>query len=138
MKIKIYIIILFLSLINFGCKQKVTNVYEGTLIHRNDLPFTCAVDRSDIFLKTSINDSDFPDGVRYYIIFPKDGKYQDFQNNIGNKVSLDGIEAKSGLLPPRPVVPDNTLPDNTPEEEKPKPYRFEIYSLSDAEIIKVY
>lgn len=134
MKIKIYIIILFLSLINFGCKQKVTNVYEGTLIHKDDVPFSIYTfeDMSDIFLKTSINDSDFPDGIRYYRVFPKDEYYQDFQNNIGNKVSVEGKETIIFSVPDSPDI----IPGYTPPE---KPYLHnKRYDLEEAKIVKVY
>ena len=82
MKLKFYLIII--CLIVFGCKKKIS--YEGILIHRNDLPFrgynmSYAPD-NDIYLQTSKKDSNFPDGVRYYLIIPKDREYQNFKNNL--------------------------------------------------------
>ena len=92
MKLKFYLIII--CLIVFGCKKKIS--YEGILIHRNDLPFRgynmSYAPENDIYLQTSKKDSNFPDGVRYYLIIPKDREYQNFKNNLGRKVKVNGIE----------------------------------------------
>ena len=80
MKIKFYLIII--CLIVFGCKNKVS--YDGVLIHRDKLPFRGyalveSIPERDIFLKTSISDSKFPDGVRYYLYYTKKWRISKFK-----------------------------------------------------------
>lgn len=92
--LKKYLLLFIIFVLVFGCKKKVT--HEGVLIQRNNLPFRAyapnyAPER-DIFLKTSIKDIKFPDGVRYYLIYPKDGQYQNFKNNLGKNVKVKGEE----------------------------------------------
>lgn len=136
MKFKFYIIIICLSILVFGCNKNNPALYEGTLIYTDDLPFVTynfEIASGSIFLKTSISDSDFPDGVRYYYVIPKDEYYQDFVNNIGNKVSVSGEETTTFYAPVSPdVLPDS---DYTPPE---KPYLYKMYDLREAKIVKVH
>ena len=133
---KKYLLLFIIFVSIFGCKDKVS--YDGVLIHKNDLPFIYATDRSDIVLKTSMNDKDFPDGVRYYRVIPKNKHYQDFVNNLGRKVTVRGVETISidsdttmlNILPPGEVLP---------EENEEKPYlNINKYNLEEAKIVKVY
>lgn len=133
MKLKICIIII--CLIIFGCKSKVS--YDGVLIHRDDLPFKgYGVDyglERDILLKTSMSDSKFPDGVRYYVICPKNKHYHDFKNNLGRKVTARGEEVYYYPDITRMVVEN---PDYNPNE---KVYSsLDEYRLENAKIVKVY
>ena len=133
MKLKICIIIIFLIIL--GCKSKVS--YDGVLIHRNDLPFTGYAPHygpeEHIFLKTSISDSKFPDGVRYYLIYPKNKHYQDFKNNLGRKVTARGEEVYYYPDITRMVVEN---PDYNPND---KVYSsLDEYRLENAKIVKVY
>lgn len=132
MKLKFYLIII--CLIVFGCKNKVS--YDGVLIHRNDMTFEYApnsIPEHDIFLKTSISDSKFPDKVRYYLIYPKDGEYQNLKNNLGRKVKVKGEEEY--------YYPNITaMVEDNPNYDPNKKYYNGIdeYRLKDAKIVKVY
>lgn len=133
MKLKFYLIII--CLIILGCKSKVS--YDSVLIHRNDLPFKgYGIDYSaerDIFFKTSISDSKFPDGVRYYVICPKNKHYQNFKNNLGRKITARGEEVYYYPDITRMVVEN---PDYNPNE---KVYSsLDEYRLEEAKIVKVY
>lgn len=133
MKLKICIIII--CLIIFGCKSKVS--YDGILIHRNDLPFIGYAENylpeRDIFLKTSISDSKFPDGVRYYLIIPKDGQYQNLKNNLGKMVNIEGEEYNS--VTSSYISIDEEL-INPSEKEICK--SLTTYYLEKIKIVKVY
>lgn len=134
--LKKYLLLLTIFILVFGCKNKVS--YDGILMHRNDLPFIYATDLSDIFLKTSINDKDFTDGVRYYRVIPKKKHSQDFFNNLGRKVTVRGEESISisGEEPMVNILPPEEIP---PEESEQKPYlNINRYNLEEAKIIKVY
>ncbi|WP_432631398.1 hypothetical protein [Brachyspira sp.] len=133
MRLKICIIII--CLIIFGCKSKVS--YDGILMHKNDLPFKgYGVDyglERDILLKTSISDSKFPDGVRYYVICPKNKHYQNFKNNLGRKVTARGEETY------QIAQGDISQHPSTPNPEEPPYYQgFDEYRLEEAKIVKVY
>lgn len=127
--------IIFISIFVLGCKDKVS--YEGTLIHKNDLPFVGYASsfdypERDIFLKTSISDSKFSDGVRYYLIFPKDGKYQDFKNNLGQKVKVKGEEEYN-------IAQVNIYYYESPDYDGPPQYpSLNTYCLKESKIVKVY
>lgn len=129
--LKKYLLLFIIFIPIFGCKEKVS--YEGTLIHRDDLPFIIyAVQKSDIFLKTSISDSKFSDGVRYYLIFPKDGKYQDFKNNLGQKVKVKGEEEYN-------IAQVNIYYYESPDYDGPPQYpSLNTYCLKESKIVKVY
>ena len=133
MKLKICIIIIYLII--FGCKSKVS--YDGVLIHRNDLPFKgYGIDYSaerDVLLKTSMSDSKFPDGVRYYVICPKNKHYQNFKNNLGQKIRVRGEETywiEQIDMSYQPLSPDY--------EELPEYQGSVEYRLEEAKIVKVY
>lgn len=133
MKLKTCIIII--CLIIFGCKSKVS--YDGVLIHRNDLPFKgYGIDyglERDILLKTSMSDSKFPDGVRYYLICPKNKHYQNFKNNLGQKIRARGEETYWIVqidMSYQPLPPDY--------EELPEYQGSVEYRLEEAKIVKVY
>ncbi len=133
MKLKFYLIIICIFV--FGCKSKVS--YDGVLIHRNDLPFKgYGVDyglERDILLKTSMSDSKFPDGIRYYVICPKNKHYQNFKNNLGRKVTVRGEETY------RIAQGDISQHPSTPNPEEPPYYQgFDEYRLENAKIVKVY
>ena len=131
MKLKFYLIIICIFV--FGCKSKVS--YDGVLMHKNDLPFRgFYILDTYIFLKTSIKDEVFPDGVRYYEVIPKDNNYQDLINNLGKTVNVEGEEHVSII-----AIPDISI-SLSEEEEESKPY-LNIdyqYNLSEAKIVKVY
>ncbi len=135
MKLKFYLIII--CLIVFGCKKKVS--YEGILIHRNDLPFRgynmSYAPENDIYLQTSKKDSNFPDGVRYYLIIPKDREYQNFKNNLGRKVKANGIELEGISYITYMVLTD---PDYVDTNEKELYVGLYHYYLEDAKIVEVY
>ena len=135
MKLKFYLIII--CLIVFGCKKKFS--YEGILIHRNDLPFRgynmSYVPENDIYLQTSKKDSNFPDGIRYYLIIPKDREYQNFKNNLGRKVKANGIELEGISYITYMVLTD---PDYVDTNEKELYVGLYHYYLEDAKIVKVY
>ena len=133
MKLKICIIII--CLIIFGCKSKVS--YDGILIHRNDLPFKgYGIDyglERDILLKTSMSDSKFPDGVRYYVICPKNKHYQNFKNNLGQKIRARGEET---YWIAQIDMSYQSLP---PDYEGLPEYQGSVeYRLEEAKIVKVY
>ena len=133
MKLKFYLIIICIFV--FGCKSKVS--YDGVLIHRNDLPFKgYGIDyglERDILLKTSMSDSKFPDGVRYYVICPKNKHYQNFKNNLGQKIRARGEETY------RIAQGDISQHPSTPNPEEPPYYQgFDEYRLENAKIVKVY
>ena len=136
--LKKYLLLLFVVFILvFGCKKKVS--YEGILIHRNDLPFrgyimSYAPD-DDIYIQTSKKDSNFPDGFRYYLIQPKDGEYQNFKNNLGRKVKVNGIELEGISNPTYMVLTD---PDYVDTNEKELYVGLYYYYLEEAKIVKVY
>lgn len=113
--------------------------YEGILIHRNDLPFRgynmSYVPENDIYLQTSKKDSNFPDGVRYYLIIPKDREYQNFKNNLGRKVKANGIELEGISYITYMVL---TNPDYIDTNEKELYVGLYHYYLEDAKIVKVY
>ena len=132
---KKYLLLFIIFVSIFSCKDKVS--YDGVLIHRNDLPFKgYAPDYTperDIFLKTSISDSKFLDGVRYYLICPKNGQYQNLQNNLGRKVTVKGEEKY------RIAQGDISQHPSTPNPEEPPYYQgFDEYRLEEAKIVKVY
>ena len=133
MKLKFYLIIICIFV--FGCKSKVS--YDGVLIHRNDLPFKgYGIDyglERDVLLKTSISDSKFPDGVRYYVICPKNKHYQNFKNNLGRKVTVRGGETYQIAQIDMSYQP---FPPNL--EEPPYYQGFDEYRLEEAKIVKVY
>ena len=133
MKLKICIIII--CLIILGCKSKIS--YDGILIHRSDLLFTGYAPHygpeEHIFLKTSISDSKFPDGVRYYVICPKNKHYQNFKNNLGRKVTVRGEETY------QIAQGDISQHPSTPNPEEPPYYQgFDEHRLENAKIVKVY
>ena len=127
--------IIFVSIL--GCKNKNRVSYDGVLIHRDDLPFTgYGIDYSaerDVLLKTSISDSKFPDGVRYYFICPKNKHYQNFKNNLGRKIRARGEETYLIAqidMSYQPLPPDY--------EELPEYQGSVEYRLEEAKIVKVY
>lgn len=131
--LKKYLLLFIIFVLVFGCKKKVT--HEGVLIQRNNLPFRAyapnyAPER-DIFLKTSIKDIKFPDGVRYYLIYPKDGQYQNFKNNLGKNVKVKGEEIYR-------VFQGNLSYDpNLPPDDDIEVYMgLDEYSLEEAKIVK--
>ena len=133
MKLKICIIIVCLLIL--GCKSKVS--YDGVLIHRNDLPFKGYAPHygpeEHIFLKTSISDSKFPDGVRYYFICPKNKHYQNFKNNLGRKIRARGEETY--LI----AQIDMSYQSLSPDYEGLPEYQGSVeYRLENAKIVKVY
>lgn len=133
MKLKICIIII--CLIIFGCKSKVS--YDGVLIHRDDLPFKgYGVDyglERDVLLKTSMSDSKFPDGVRYYFICPKNKHYQNFKNNLGRKIMARGEE----IYWIEQI--DMSYQSLSPDYEGLPEYQGSVeYRLENAKIVKVY
>ena len=133
MKLKICIIIVCLLIL--GCKSKVS--YDGVLIHRNDLPFKGYAPHygpeEHIFLKTSISDSKFPDGVRYYVICPKNKHYQNFKNNLGRKIRARGEETY--LI----AQIDMSYQSLSPDYEGLPEYQGSVeYRLENAKIVKVY
>lgn len=131
--LKKYLLLFIIFVLVFGCKKKVT--HEGVLIQRNNLPFRAyapnyAPER-DIFLKTSIKDIKFPDGVRYYLIYPKDGQYQNFKNNLGKNVKVKGEEIYrvfQGNLSYDPNLP--------PDDDREVYMGLDEYHLEDAKIVK--
>ena len=133
MKLKFYLIIICIFV--FGCKSKVS--YDGVLIHRNDLPFKgYGIDyglERDILLKTSMSDSKFPDGVRYYVICPKNKHYQNFKNNLGQKIRARGEETY--LI----AQIDMSYQSLSPDYEGLPEYQGSVeYRLENAKIVKVY
>lgn len=133
MKLKFYLIIICIFV--FGCKSKVS--YDGVLIHRNDLPFKGYAPHygpeEHIFLKTSISDSKFPDGVRYYFICPKNKHYQNFKNNLGGKIRARGEETY--LI----AQIDMSYQSLSPDYEGLPEYQGSVeYRLENAKIVKVY
>lgn len=133
--LKKYLLLLTIFILVFGCKKKVT--HEGVLIHRNDLPFKGYAENylpeRDIFLKTSINDIKFPDGVRYYLIYPKDGQYQDFKNNLGKKIKVKGEEIYylSDIS-----INVQEFPDYVSSDKRPAYMSLDEYRLKEAKIVK--
>ena len=132
---KKYLLLFIIFVSIFGCKNKNRVSYDGVLMHKNDLPFRgFYILDTYIFLKTSIKDEVFPDGVRYYEVIPKDNNYQDLINNLGKTVNIEGEENVSII-----AIPDISI-RLSEEEEESKPY-LNIdyqYNLSEAKIVKVY
>ena len=133
--LKKYLLLFIIFVLVFGCKKKVT--HEGVLIQRNNLPFRAyapnyAPER-DIFLKTSIKDIKFPDGVRYYLIYPKDGQYQNFKNNLGKNVKVKGEETYYFSDVSISIQED---PDYVPPDNRPAYMGFDEYRLEEAKIVK--
>lgn len=133
--LKKYLLLLTIFILVFGCKKKVT--HEGVLIHRNDLPFKGYAENylpeRDIFLKTSINDSKFPDGFRYYLICPKDREYQNFRNNLGKNVKVKGEETYYFSDVSISIQED---PDYVSPDKRPAYMGFDEYRLGEAKIVK--
>ena len=133
---KKYLLLFIIFLSIFSCKEKVS--YDGVLIHRNDLPFTGYAPHygpeEDIFIKTSISDSKFPDGVRYYLIYPKNGQYQNFKNNLGKRVKINGEEV---YYFPNITIMVIENPDYEPNNKKAYE-SLDEYRLENAKIVKVY
>lgn len=100
---------------------------------KNDLPFEGYGIYSEIFLKTSIRDDDFPDGVRYFIVNPKGKYYQDFKNNIGRNVRVRG-EEKIGI-----TSVNYNIDIDYEQEENDKKWlnNYYSYDLNNAKIVKV-
>ena len=134
MKLKFYLIIICIFV--FGCKNKNRVSYDGVLMLQKDLPFRWYYVSHDIFLKTSIKDEVFPDGVRYYAVIPKDNNYQNFINNIGKTVKIEGEEYTAIVS-----IPDISIriPEEG-EEKETEPYLITDYryDLGEAKIVKVY
>ena len=134
--LKKYLLLFIIFISIFGCKNKNRVSYDGVLIRKNDLPFRgFYVFDTYIFLKTSIKDEVFPDGVRYYEVIPKDNNFQDLRNNLGKTIKIEGEEYVSKI-----EIPFFSIRLSEEEKKEGKPnldidYR---YILSEAKIVKVY
>ena len=134
--LKKYLLLFIIFVSIFGCKHKNRVSYDGVLIRKNDLPFRgFYVFDTYIFLKTSIKDEVFPDGVRYYEVIPKDNNFQDLRNNLGKTIKIEGEEYVSKI-----EIPFFSIRLSEEEKKEGKPnldidYR---YILSEAKIVKVY
>ena len=134
---KKYLLLFIIFVSIFGCKNKNRVSYDGVLIHRDDLPFKGYAPHygpeEHIFLKTSISDSKFPDGVRYYLIYPKNKHYQDFKNNLGRKIMARGEETYWI------EQIDMSYQSLSPDYEGLPEYQGSVeYRLENAKIVKVY
>ena len=131
---KKYLLLFIIFISIFGCKNK--NSYDGVLMLRKDLPFRWYYVSHDIFLKTSIKDEVFPDGVRYYAVIPKDNNYQDLINNLGKTVKIEGEEYTATVLIPSLNI--RLSEEGEEKETKPSLIIGYRYDLGDAKIVKVY
>lgn len=122
--LKKYLLLIIVAISIFGCNESKVS-YDGVLIKGADVPFSVDEPNS-IYLKTTVSDEQFPDSVRYYYVIPKDKYYQNFQNNIGNKVSVEGIEEHLYKATIYYDIDIGDIPDNS---EPSKPHVSEIYRL---------
>lgn len=132
--LKKYLLLFIIFVSILGCKNRTS--YDGVLIRKNDLPFRWYYVSHDIFLKTSIKDEVFPDGVRYYAVIPKDNNYQNFMNNLGKRVKIEGEEYTATVLIPSLNI--RLSKEGEEKETKPSLIIGYRYDLGEAKIVKVY
>lgn len=131
----IFLIALLSTIFIFSC-NKSEEEFEGILMNHSELSFNFSGDENNIYLKTSIKDDEFPDGVKYYYLYPEQNYYQDFKNNVGKTVIVEGkLQGKVKYIPPMINIHGDDILDK--DEENSKPDIYEMEYIYPAKIKKV-